>query len=169
MKRIALLVCGLVLVVVANTAEARRGRSNGNYYQPAYSQPVTVQKPVTTAPAPTTAPATEAAKAQPVKATPVSLTTTTTATATTAKAATATTVVKSKFDTSSAQGVANIMAANGYVGHFGGNPGYEGCGMAGTKEGAYAICCYANSGMATVDVGYAQGSNGMWYCCRRYR
>ena len=61
------------------------------------------------------------------------------------------------------------MASRGYVGHFGGNPGYEGCGMASTKQGAYGICCYANSGMATVDVGYAQGANGMWYCCRRYR
>lgn len=68
-----------------------------------------------------------------------------------------------------AQGVANMMAARNYVGHFGGNPGYEGCGMAGTKQGAYNICCYGNSGMQTVDVGYAKGRNGMWFCCRRYR
>jgi len=67
-----------------------------------------------------------------------------------------------------AQGVANIMARLGRVGHFGGNPGYEGCGMASTKEGAYNICCYANSGMKTYDVGYAKGGNGMWFCCRRY-
>ena len=78
-------------------------------------------------------------------------------------------VMRSQFDTSTAQGVANIMAARGVVGHFGGNPGYEGCGMAATPQAAYSICCYANSGMATVDVGYAQGANGMWYCCRRYR
>jgi len=68
-----------------------------------------------------------------------------------------------------AQDCANLMARCGKVGHPGGNPGYEGCGCAGTAAGAYAICCYANSGMATVDVGYAQSSSGMWFCCRRYR
>jgi hypothetical protein len=67
-----------------------------------------------------------------------------------------------------AQGVAEIMARVGRVGHFGGNRGYEGCGMASSPQAAYGICCYANSGMRTVDVGYAQGANGMWYCCRRY-
>lgn len=74
----------------------------------------------------------------------------------------------SSLEVATAQGVANIMARLGRVGHFGGNRGYEGCGMASTPQGAYSICCYANSGMATVDVGYAQGANGMWYCCRRY-
>lgn len=74
----------------------------------------------------------------------------------------------SSVETKTAQGVANIMARLGRVGHHGGNTGYEGCGMASTKEGAYNICCYANSGMKTVDVGYAQASNGMWFCCRRY-
>jgi hypothetical protein len=68
-----------------------------------------------------------------------------------------------------AQGVANMMAARNYVGHFGGNPGYEGCGMASTRDGAYRICCYANSGMRDADVGFAKGRNGMWFCCRRYR
>lgn len=68
-----------------------------------------------------------------------------------------------------AQGVAEIMARCGQVGHWGGNPGYEGCGCGATPEAAYAICCYANSGMRTVDVGYARGNNGFWYCCRRYR
>lgn len=68
-----------------------------------------------------------------------------------------------------AQGVAELMARLGTVGHFGGNTGYEGCGCGSTKEQAYAVCCYANSGMSTVDVGYAKGSNGMWYCCRRYK
>lgn len=71
-------------------------------------------------------------------------------------------------ETSTAQGVANIMARLGRVGHFGGNRGYEGCGMASTQAGAYNICCYANSGMRTIDVGYARGANGMWFCCRRY-
>lgn len=68
-----------------------------------------------------------------------------------------------------AQGVANALAHLRWMGHFGGNPGYEGCGMGATKEAAYNVCCYANSGMKTVDVGYAQDVNGMWYCCRRYR
>lgn len=154
MKRIvALTVCVLVLAV-ANTAEARRSRGGGNYYQPTYSQPAYV--------APVARPAT------PAKSTPV---TTVSATTTTKSPETKSPVIKSAtdFSTATAQGVANIMAARGMVGHFGGNPGYEGCGMASTKEGAYHICCYANSGMATVDVGYAQGANGMWYCCRRYR
>lgn len=68
-----------------------------------------------------------------------------------------------------AQGVANIMARLRTVGHWGGNPSYEGCGSGPTKEAAYNICCFANSGMQTVDVGYAQDSNGFWYCCRRYK
>lgn len=70
---------------------------------------------------------------------------------------------------STAQGVAEMMAQRGYVGHFGGNSGYEGCGSGSSPEQAYRNCCFANSGMATVDVGYAQGRNGKWYCCRRYR
>lgn len=68
-----------------------------------------------------------------------------------------------------AQDCANLMAKCNAVGHPGGNPGYEGCGMAGSKDAAYRTCCYANSGMTTVDVGYAQSASGMWYCCRRYR
>lgn len=72
-------------------------------------------------------------------------------------------------EASTAQGVANIMARQNAVGHFGGNSGYEGCGMADTPEKAYNMCCYANSGLTTIDVGYAQGSNGMWFCCRRYQ
>ncbi len=73
------------------------------------------------------------------------------------------------YSTSTAQGVANLMAAYNRVGHFGGNRGYEGCGCGATPAAAYSICCYGNSGMATIDVGYARGANGMWYCCRRYR
>lgn len=164
MKRIVFFVCGLSLLVVANTAEARRSRSNGgNYYQPVYAAPVVAHKPVVTS-----VPATQPVKATPVTSSatePVKVVTTalTTSSPAPVKAATV------SYSTATAQGVANIMASRGVVGHFGGNPGYEGCGMASTREGAYAICCYANSGMATVDVGYAQGSNGMWYCCRRYR
>lgn len=72
-------------------------------------------------------------------------------------------------ENSTAQGIANIMARLRRVGHFGGNPGYEGCGSGPTKEAAYNNCCYARSGMTTVDVGYAQDSSGTWYCCRRYQ
>jgi hypothetical protein len=67
-----------------------------------------------------------------------------------------------------AQGVANIQAATGRMGHYGGNPGYEGCAVASTWQAAYANCCYGNSGMPTWDYGLAQGANGMWYACRRY-
>jgi hypothetical protein len=72
--------------------------------------------------------------------------------------------------THTAQGVANTMAARNYVGHFGGNSGYEGCGSGYSREQAYNNCCFANdTRLTTVDVGYAQGSNGRWFCCRRYR
>lgn len=71
----------------------------------------------------------------------------------------------------SAQSVADENAKAGRLRHLG---GYEGCmegiGMARTKERAYAICCYANrKDLVTVDVGYAQGRNGYWYVCRRYK
>jgi len=77
--------------------------------------------------------------------------------------------VPAGHSTSTAQGVAEIMADTGTVGHWGGNPGYEGCGSGSTKSAAYGNCCFANSGMRTVDVGYARGRSGTWYCCRRYR
>lgn len=76
--------------------------------------------------------------------------------------------VPAGYSTATAQGVAEIMAHYNRVGHWGGNPGYEGCGCGSTPAKAYAICCYANSGMRTVDVGYAQSSGGTWFCCRRY-
>jgi hypothetical protein len=77
--------------------------------------------------------------------------------------------VVSGYSTSTAQGVANIMASTGRVGHWGGNTGYEGCGAGASAAAAYNNCCYARSGMATVDVGYARSASGMWFCCRRYR
>lgn len=77
--------------------------------------------------------------------------------------------VLGKAFNATAQGVANMMAILGRVGHFGGYNGYEGCGSGFTKEEAYNNCCFANSGMETVDVGFARGENGVWYCCRRYR
>lgn len=74
-------------------------------------------------------------------------------------------------DTSCAQGIANAMALRNWVGHFGlGGTGlFEGCAMASTKQAAYNNCCFSRSNMKTVDVGYAQGKNGMWFCCRRYQ
>ena len=77
---------------------------------------------------------------------------------------------KAPVDNATAQGVANTMASRNYVSHFGGHPGmYEGCGSGWSKEQAYKNCCYSNSGMKVIDVGYAQGKSGMWYCCKRYR
>lgn len=72
-------------------------------------------------------------------------------------------------DTSTAQGVAEIQARLGRVGHFGGNRGYEGCGSGPTPEAALANCCYSSSGMAVVDQGTAQGRGGQWFACKRYR
>jgi hypothetical protein len=158
MKRIVvLLACGLMLLV-ATSAEARIFRRSNRTSQtrtvpttyrttPAPAQPVAPVQPAT--------PAQPAAPAQPQAQTQ-----------TQARPVAATTV---SYSTATAQGVANIMASRNQVGHFGGNPGYEGCGCGATPQAAYAICCYANSGMATVDVGYARSASGMWFCCRRYR
>ena len=71
-------------------------------------------------------------------------------------------------ETSTAQGVAEIQARLGRVGHFGGNRGYEGCGSGPTPEAALRSCCYSNSGMIVVDKGVARGRGGQWYACKRY-
>ena len=169
MKRIAILVCGLVLVV-ANTAEARRQRWSNNmtYTRPVAAAPTTYTalRPTYTAPATETAPAAAAdAAAEPKRMRQSD------ATVTTRVAQHVRNELSERCRTAraTAQGVANLMAAHNRVGHFGGNPGYEGCGCGATPAAAYSVCCYGNSGMATVDVGYAQAANGMWYCCRRYR
>ena len=70
-------------------------------------------------------------------------------------------------DTSSAQGVAEIQARTGNMGHYGGNNSYEGVGMGPTPQSALNACC--NNGRPVADQGVAQGSNGMWYACKRYR
>ena len=158
MKRIAFLVCGLLLLV-ANTAEARRNRwsNNTTYARPTAAAPVPIAAETNNA---ETSNAAGSAAEEDVESTSV----------TPASHSTSETNVRTvSYSTATAQGVANIMAARNSVGHWGGNTGYEGCGCGATPAAAYSICCYANSGMATVDVGYAQAANGMWYCCRRYR
>jgi len=66
-----------------------------------------------------------------------------------------------------AQGVANYLASLGRIGHYGGNPfAYEGVGMGSTPDQAMRNCC--NNGGAVADYGVCQGSNGMWYACKRY-
>ena len=76
----------------------------------------------------------------------------------------------SNYSANTAQSVADIMASRNSVGHFlPVTSGYEGCGSGSTQQQAYNNCCYANSRLQTVDVGYAQGANGKWFCCRRYR
>jgi hypothetical protein len=167
MKRIALLVCGLVLVC-ASSAEARwRRRSNRSstpttYYRPVAATPATQDS----AQASYTAPAADDSQAvdNAIDADEAEG-----ASSAEAKSTAATLAATVSYSTRTAQGVANLMAANNRVAHVGGNPGYEGCGCGATPAAAYAVCCYGNSGMATVDVGYARGSNGTWYCCRRYR
>ena len=156
MKRIALLVCA-VLLLVANTAEARY---TWTYYpQPARVAPATYSaRPVQ--PVYATRATYAARPVQPVYATRATYV---------ARPVQQAYARPAAYNTSTAQGVANIMASTGTVGHWGGNTGYEGCGSGATAAAAYHNCCFANSGMTTVDVGYAQGANGMWYCCRRYR
>ena len=77
--------------------------------------------------------------------------------------------VPAGYSNSTAQDVADACAADGRLAHRGGNSGYEGLGMGPTPDAAYRSCCFASSGMATVDVGYARMANGMYVCCRRYR
>jgi len=166
MKRIALLVCVLVLLV-ANTAEARwlrRGNRN-TYIRPAVAAPATYQA------RPTDSQTTELVSDEETEAEAVEEADSTSSTEATpaASAEVKTTVQNISYSTATAQGVANLMARSGTVGHWGGNRSPEGCGCGATPAAAYNICCFANSGMATVDVGYARGANGMWYCCRRYR
>ncbi|NBT76021.1 hypothetical protein EBZ80_21285 [bacterium] len=72
-------------------------------------------------------------------------------------------------DTSTAQGVAERQAQNCVMGHHGGNSGYEGVGMGSTPDEALGRCCYSRSGMTVVDQGVAQGRDGRWYACKRYR
>jgi len=169
MKRIAILVCGLVLVV-ANSAEARRNRrSNNTTY---YSRPVAAA-PASDVPAATSHTAykvpdvatSEDEEEEENNSSTEAATTSSSSSATTAT----TTAATVSYSTATAQGVANLMARSGTVGHWGGNRGPEGCGCGATPAAAYSICCFANSGMATIDVGYARGSNGTWFCCRRYR
>ena len=69
--------------------------------------------------------------------------------------------------TATAQGVAEIQAAEGRLGHRGGNRGYEGVGMGSTPEAALANCC--SNGGTVIDQGVARGADGRWYACRRYR
>jgi hypothetical protein len=68
--------------------------------------------------------------------------------------------------TSTAQGVAEIQAAEGRRAHHGGNTGYEGVGSGPTPEAALANCC--SNGRAAIDQGVAQSRDGRWYACRRY-
>jgi hypothetical protein len=71
--------------------------------------------------------------------------------------------------TATAQGVANIMAREGRMRHMGGNPyPYEGVGMGSTPDQALRNCCYSGQ-RPVADEGVAQGPNGKWFACRRYR
>jgi hypothetical protein len=69
--------------------------------------------------------------------------------------------------TATAQGVAEIQAAEGRMGHRGGNRGFEGVGVGSTPEAALANCC--DNGGAVIDQGVALGADGRWYACKRYR
>jgi hypothetical protein len=69
--------------------------------------------------------------------------------------------------TSTAQGVAEIQARQGRVGHHGGNRGFEGCGSGPTPAAALSNCCYSKNGWPVIDQGVAFG-HGRWWACRRY-
>lgn len=66
------------------------------------------------------------------------------------------------------QDVANAMAAMDRMAHLGGNHGcYEGVGCGPTKEASSRTCFASDRSKRTIDIGFAQGRSGRWYCCRR--
>ena len=74
-----------------------------------------------------------------------------------------------EMTTATAQGVANLLAREGRLRHPGGNPyPYEGVGMGSTPDQALRNCCYSGQ-RPVADEGVAQGPNGRWFACRRYR
>src|SRR5262245_549235 len=102
MKRIAILVCGLVLVV-SNTAEARRRNWSNNM---TYTQPVATT-PTSNAPTATS----HVAYKVPVPAAGESAeSAASTEVAAAAHSTSATTTTTTSYSTATAQGVANIMA-----------------------------------------------------------
>lgn len=68
--------------------------------------------------------------------------------------------------TATAQGVAELQAALGRIGHHGGNTAFEGVGVGSTPEAALGNCC--KNGRPVIDQGVALGRDGRWYACRRY-
>lgn len=98
-----------------------------------------------------------------------SVSTTTATTCTSGSCGTTTSVERSRTvvrGTGTAQGVAEIQAAEGRRAHHGGNVGYEGVGSGPTPEAALRACC--SNGGAVIDQGVALGRDGRWYACRRY-
>jgi hypothetical protein len=78
------------------------------------------------------------------------------------------TYIKTSYTNTTAQGVANIQASKGILGHHGGNSGYEGVGYStSSPESAIRNCCYWGQ-KTPVDIGVAYGKNG-WYACVRYK
>lgn len=72
------------------------------------------------------------------------------------------------MNTSTAQGVAEIQANRGSMGHCGGNSGYEGVGFSSSSaDAAIRNCCYWGQ-RTPIEIGVARGRNG-WYACVRYR
>lgn len=72
------------------------------------------------------------------------------------------------YTNSTAQGVAEIQASRGSMGHCGGNKGYEGVGFSSrSADDAIKRCCYWGQ-KTPIEIGVARGKNG-WYACVRYR
>lgn len=72
------------------------------------------------------------------------------------------------YSNSTSQGVAEIQASRGSIGHHGGNRGYEGVGFSSVSpDAAIRNCCYWGQ-KTPIEIGVARGPNG-WYACVRYR
>lgn len=98
-----------------------------------------------------------------------SATLTRTETCTSGSCGTTTSVERSRTvvrGTSTAQGVAEIQAAEGRMAHHGGHATFEGVGVGSTPAAALSACC--SNGRPVVDQGVALGRDGRWYACRRY-
>ena len=72
---------------------------------------------------------------------------------------------------SGAQAKAEAMARMQSMQHLGGGFGggsFEGVGMASTRDGAITRCCFWGQ-RTPIEIGAAQGANGMWYAAVFYR
>ena len=145
MSKYLCLVAAVIVLAMSSDASARGRRG---YYQPTYQQPV-YQQPAQ------------------LQVQPVVYQQSTTPTSSPTQVATAI-IAASPY---SAQGKAETMARTQSMQHLGGGFGggsFEGVGMNSTREGAITGSCFWGQ-RTPIEIGAAQGANGMWYAAVFYR